>query len=239
MTACSQVAARPVRSWTWVAVGLGHVALLLVLLQPLPPTSRGPAGHSTPVLQVKLLVLLPPHRPIAGPTAGPPAGAPAAHAERLPRPSSVVPQRLAIAAPAAQQAPAVVATDVLGVAPVTQTTPTAAEPVLVPERAPAPVLAAVTEPPNRIAHADHRQCNASSYPAALRERGIEGSVTLRVKVDAEGRPADVQLLAGSGWRLFDDAALQRVRGCRFIPALRDGLAVDSWVEFPVRFALAG
>jgi protein TonB len=73
----------------------------------------------------------------------------------------------------------------------------------------------------------------------LRERGIEGAVTLRIKVDVQGRPADVQLLAGSGWRLFDEAALQQARGCRFFPATRGGQAIDSWVEFPVRFTLTG
>jgi protein TonB len=60
-----------------------------------------------------------------------------------------------------------------------------------------------------------------------------------VRVDSEGRAAEVRLLAGSGWRLFDDAALQRARGCRFFPAMRSGAPVESWVEFPVRFALAG
>ncbi len=119
--------------------------------------------------------------------------------------------------------------------------PSASPPSPVPA---APVWAAgagptAAAPDTRVAHADHRHCTASSYPAALRERGIEGAVTLRVLVDAQGHPADVQVLAGSGWRLFDDAALQRVRGCRFVPALRNGQAIDSWVEFLVRFALAG
>ncbi len=90
-----------------------------------------------------------------------------------------------------------------------------------------------------MAQADRRQCLPAPHPAALRERGIEGAVLLRVKVDVQGRPADVQLIAPSGWRLFDEAALQQVRSCRFIPARRGGEAIDSWVEFPVRFALAG
>lgn len=94
-------------------------------------------------------------------------------------------------------------------------------------------------PPVTMAQADRRQCPPAPHPAALRERGIEGAVVLRVKVDMQGRPADVQLLAGSGWRLFDEAALQQVRACRFIPATQGGQAIDSWVEFPVRFALAG
>ena len=80
---------------------------------------------------------------------------------------------------------------------------------------------------------------ARTAPVALRERGIEGAVVLRVKVDAHGRPADVRVLAGRGWRLFDEAAMQQVRACRLIPATRGGQAIDRWVESPVRFALAG
>ena len=101
------------------------------------------------------------------------------------------------------------------------------------------LIARSESPPVVMAQADRRQCPPAPHPAALRERGIEGAVVLRVKVDVQGRPADVQLLAGSGWRLFDEAALQQVRACRFIPATQGGQAIDSWVEFPVRFALAG
>lgn len=97
----------------------------------------------------------------------------------------------------------------------------------------------VAAPATRVARADHLLCPPPAHPALLRERGIEGAVTLRVKVDSLGRAADVQVLAGSGWRLFDDAALLRVRGCRFLPAMEGGQAIDSWVEFPVRFALTG
>ena len=90
-----------------------------------------------------------------------------------------------------------------------------------------------------VAQADRQRCPPAPHPAALRERGIEGAVVLRVKVDAHGRPAEVQVQSGSGWRLFDEAALQQARSCRFIPATQDGQAIDSWVEFPVRFALVG
>lgn len=115
-----------------------------------------------------------------------------------------------------------------------------------PERA-APVLAAAPNvarnhgdgPDVAVARADRRQCPPAPHPAALRDRGIEGAVVLRVRVDVQGRAADVQVINGSGWRLFDEAALQQARGCRFIPATQGGQAIDSWVEFPVRFALAG
>jgi periplasmic protein TonB len=89
------------------------------------------------------------------------------------------------------------------------------------------------------AQADRQRCPPAPHPAALRERGIEGAVLLRVKVDAHGMPASVHVQTGSGWRLFDEAAVQQVRACRFIPATQGGQTIDSWVEFPVRFALAG
>jgi len=89
----------------------------------------------------------------------------------------------------------------------------------------------------RAAQADHRHCAPAPYPPALRERGIEGAVTLRVRVDTQGHAVDVRVMSGSGFRLFDEAALRQVRSCRFQPAMRGDAALESWVEFPVRFAL--
>jgi protein TonB len=62
-------------------------------------------------------------------------------------------------------------------------------------------------------------------------------VRLRVQVDREGRAREAQVLDSSGWRLFDEAALAQARRCRFRPAHDGTTAVESWVEFPVRFAL--
>ena len=85
---------------------------------------------------------------------------------------------------------------------------------------PAPTLAA----PATMARADHRHCPQVPHPPLLRERGIEGVVHLLVRVSAEGLPAEVRVGTGSGWR-------------RFLPARRGGTPVESWVDFPVRFAL--
>lgn len=184
----------------------------------------------------------------------------AAQALPLPLPPPPPPARQPVAADIGRVAPA----PVLAAVQADTANDAAAEPLApadaliagaaIPEH-PAPaanvrVTSAPMAPPTRVttrsesplvvmAQADRRQCPPAPHPAALRERGIEGAVVLRVKVDMQGRPADVQLLAGSGWRLFDEAALQQVRACRFIPATQGGQAIDSWVEFPVRFALAG
>jgi protein TonB len=77
------------------------------------------------------------------------------------------------------------------------------------------------------------------YPLALREQGIGGVVWLRVWVDGDGRPGEIRLARGSGYRLLDDAAMLVVRHWRFVPARSGNQTLASWVEFPIRFALSG
>jgi len=112
--------------------------------------------------------------------------------------------------------------------------------------APAPAPAPSKQPPEPqwVAASlppEHGQCSASNtarlYPALLRERGLQGRVTLRVQVDEQGRATDIQLKQGSGLRLFDEAARLVAQACRFIPARRGEQTVASWVEYPVRFTL--
>ncbi len=89
--------------------------------------------------------------------------------------------------------------------------------------------------------AEHRQCSerqtARHYPAMLRERGIQGLVRLRVKVDENGQAAEVLIAGGSGWRLLDEAARRVAASCPYLPARRGDQRMASWVEYPVRFAL--
>lgn len=189
-----------------------------------------------PALQVHLLpgvagpVQLP-HPPLPGlPTVAAPAWQP------LTVPS------LQLALPAVPQAATAAVALAAADAPAPAPAQTEANPV-------APSPAHASTPPNlaaapadiarslRAAQADHRHCAPAPYPPALRERGIEGAVTLRVRVDTQGHAADVRVMSGSGFRLFDEAALRQVRSCRFQPAMRGDAALESWVEFPVRFAL--
>jgi periplasmic protein TonB len=76
------------------------------------------------------------------------------------------------------------------------------------------------------------------YPAAARMRGLQGRVLLRVDVSANGKPADVAVIASSGHVILDRAAIAMVREhWRFRPAMRDGVPVDGQVEQPVVFRL--
>lgn len=78
---------------------------------------------------------------------------------------------------------------------------------------------------------------APPYPEAARRDRIEGVVLLRVQVRADGRVREVALHRSSGSALLDRSALAAVRRWRFEPAREDGVAVDSEVEVPIRFAL--
>ncbi|MCW5729897.1 MAG: TonB family protein [Alphaproteobacteria bacterium] len=76
-----------------------------------------------------------------------------------------------------------------------------------------------------------------AYPRRARERGIEGRVTLKVEVLADGSAGSVQVIGSSGHALLDRAALDAVRTWRFRPAERDGVPLVSSIEIPVSFRL--
>jgi len=76
------------------------------------------------------------------------------------------------------------------------------------------------------------------YPLIARRLHVEGEVLLDIVVGADGRPADVRVLRSSGNSALDDSALGTVRSSwRFIPAHRDGQAVESRGTYLIRFRL--
>jgi protein TonB len=100
---------------------------------------------------------------------------------------------------------------------------------------PARSSTATRTPANRSAellpHAQPR------YPVAQQRRGVEGNVTLRITVDANGVPSDITYASRSGSQELDRAALLAARDWRFRPATRGGEAVASTVDVPVNFRL--
>ncbi|NLC60045.1 MAG: energy transducer TonB [Gammaproteobacteria bacterium] len=73
------------------------------------------------------------------------------------------------------------------------------------------------------------------YPVeALRTRQ-EGTVLLRVEVDAQGRAAAVEVERSSRSRELDRAARDAVSQWTFQPAIQDGVPVASTVTVPVDF----
>ena len=63
-------------------------------------------------------------------------------------------------------------------------------------------------------------------------------MTLRIHVDAGGQPIEVMVERSSGHAILDEAALKTVRKrWRFVPATRDGQAIEGWALVPVEFVL--
>lgn len=76
-----------------------------------------------------------------------------------------------------------------------------------------------------------------SYPRASRELGETGVVRLRVLVDEQGRPREVEVAKSSGHPRLDQAAVLAMRGARFQPHLEDGQPRMVWVLAPLNFQL--
>ena len=79
---------------------------------------------------------------------------------------------------------------------------------------------------------------APPYPASALRRNITGEVTLRVLVDAQGRPASAVIERSSGSKLLDEAALKFVLArWHFIPATQDGQSIEAYALVPINFVI--
>lgn len=68
-----------------------------------------------------------------------------------------------------------------------------------------------------------------SYPRASRELGESGEVQLKVYVDEQGRPRDIEVLRSSGFPRLDQQAIQAMKAARFQPLMEDGAPRAVWV----------
>lgn len=76
-----------------------------------------------------------------------------------------------------------------------------------------------------------------SYPMVARRMGWQGRVVLNVEVLSSGLPGQVRLQQSSGHDVLDNAALQAVRGWRFVAARQGGQVVTKWFLVPIPFIL--
>lgn len=76
-----------------------------------------------------------------------------------------------------------------------------------------------------------------TYPKISRRLNEEGSVVLRVAVDATGVVTDVRVQTSSGYPRLDEAAIEAVKRWRYTPATRGGVAVATILPQRVTFRL--
>lgn len=111
--------------------------------------------------------------------------------------------------------------------PTAQTAPKADEPIA------APSPAAADPAQNHDASVIHRE--PPEYPSSALRKHQSGTVTLRVTVDAAGKPADIRVEQGSGTWSLDRAAKKAVSKWLFSPKVENGVAVSSELLIPVDF----
>lgn len=160
----------------------------------------------------------------------PPRPAPETRPEPAPTPAPRV--EVPAAPPAVASAPATDAPKVVAVAPPVARPPAEPAPVE-PRKAPS---AEVYTP--AVANAAYLKNPAPPYPRSSRQRGEEGTVTLLVRVAADGRPLDVSVHRSSGFPALDRSARDVVaRDYRFLPARLGEKAIEGEVFVPVEFVL--
>ena len=73
------------------------------------------------------------------------------------------------------------------------------------------------------------------YPAIAWSAGTEGTVLLKVFVDAEGRVEQAEVLEGIEKSGLNEAALAGIRRASFRPAIQRGLPIGVWLTITVTF----
>jgi len=76
-----------------------------------------------------------------------------------------------------------------------------------------------------------------AYPPLLRNLGIGGTVSLRLRVDETGRVDEARVETSSGYNALDFAAARVALVVRFRPALRDGRPMGVWIVQPFTFGV--
>lgn len=198
---------------TVMVVAAAHVAVLFLLLAVVPAERL---TEMTRPLTVRLVELAP---KLAVEALPPPKQAP-----RRPEPPARV---LAMSTPAPESAAAPVFLVAPAPAPV---------PVAVP---PAPTFTAPTLITAARFDAAYLNNPKPVYPNASRRLGEEGRVVLRVHVDPDGRPGEIEIRTSSGFPRLDAAAYEAVSRWRFVPARRGDEPIAAWVAVPITFNLEG
>ena len=189
-----------------------HGVLLLLLLVPITVPPAAPVATTTPIRWIVHEETPPPLPPIK---------VPVVHHPSHPAQQPPVRQPLQPVDPQPVVDRAVV------------TDPVAAQP-------PAGTGDTIAPPTGPVAgvQLEYAQAPAPAYPRDALRDGVEGSVLLKVLVDTDGRPLDVQVARSSGNRSLDRAAREQVlRQWRFRPAMQGGRAVQAIGLVPVEFRL--
>jgi periplasmic protein TonB len=75
------------------------------------------------------------------------------------------------------------------------------------------------------------------YPDSLIAREIEGTVKIKILIGADGRVRQAIIMQASEAAFGTATAKHALKAWRFIPAKRDGKAIEEWMVMTVKFTL--
>ena len=94
---------------------------------------------------------------------------------------------------------------------------------------PVPIFKAATRDPR------YARSFQPDYPVGMLQREIEGSVTIRVLIGADGRVRQAQVLSATEPDFARATERQALKAWRFQPGMRDGVPIEDWQTLTVRF----
>ncbi|MHB1091863.1 energy transducer TonB [Thiobacillus sp.] len=223
----------------WISLGL-HAALIALVqivppagidieepaiearLAPMPPATV--AQKSSPVVQKAPLVpsFVPEAVPVIRPTALPPAP-PGTPSPSTTPPTTGMPDDAP--PPAAPAAPAVAPT---------------------PSAVPVPAAALTSSVDLTYYRARDLDVQPQAlrtirpdYPAEADRQRLSGTLRLQLKLEADGRVSDIEVVSATPPGVFEDSAIQAFRDARFAPAQKNGRPVRALVVIEVVYDWAG
>ncbi|MFH1817137.1 MAG: TonB family protein [Pseudomonadota bacterium] len=224
----------------WISLGLHAAVIALVQVAP-------PAGvrMEAPVIEVRLVSTpaapavkeTPPSSPaVQQPDAVPVARlTPSAAPETLPVAKPVAPPPSSPAVEAPHEVPPPAA-------------PAAASAASAPSAAPAPVSPATLTSSVDLTYYNARDLDVQphalriirpDYPIAADRQKLSGTLRLQLKLEADGRVSDIDVVSANPPGLFEESAIKAFRDARFAPAQKNGRPVRALVVIEVVYDWAG
>lgn len=216
-----------------VAALIVHAWIVILLLEP--------ADSEKKTVPVKIMEVAMITQPIPKAVVTPPQP-PKALPPKKPVPPKPAPKKKDVPPPVKQKAPVVhkegdIAKPKIAVKETLIPPPVLTNPFAKTETAVSkPQIAAVSKPAAKTGAADSKGqgvstgvvelgCPKPKYPARALSRRIEGWVKVEVTISTSGSVTGASVVGSQPAGIFDDAALEATRNCRFKPKLVNGVAV--------------
>jgi protein TonB len=115
------------------------------------------------------------------------------------------------------------------------TPPAPPAPPVPPAPPPAPPAPPAVQLPS--SNADYLQNPKPTYPAMSKRLGEQGKVIVRVLVGVDGLPKSAEVKKSSGFDRLDEAAVEFIMKCRFVPGKVNGVVQAMSYDAPVNYVL--